>query len=68
MKKDIKNLYLKKILDLSQLQKIIGSFPRKKKVVLCHGFFDIVHKWHIIHLGYEISKADIPPSHGLHFF
>ena len=27
MTKDIKNLYLKKILELSQLQKIIGNFP-----------------------------------------
>ena len=59
MPKDIKNLYLKKILELSQLQKIIGNFPRKKKVVLCHGVFDIVHPGHIRHLDYAKSQADI---------
>ena len=59
MTKDIKNLYLKKILELSQLQKIIGNFPRKKKVVLCHGVFDIVHPGHIRHLDYAKSQADI---------
>ena len=59
MKKNNKDLYLKKILDLSQLQKIIGKFPRKKKVVLCHGVFDIVHPGHIRHLGYAKSQADI---------
>ena len=31
MIKKTKELYLKKILDISQLKKIIGNFPRKKK-------------------------------------
>ena len=59
MIKKTKELYLKKILDISQLKKIIGNFPRKKKVVLCHGVFDIVHPGHIRHLGYAKSQADI---------
>jgi rfaE bifunctional protein kinase chain/domain len=59
MIKSIKDLYMKKILDLPQLQKIIGNFPRKKKVVLCHGVFDIVHPGHIRHLTYAKSQADI---------
>ena len=59
MKKKIKDLYLKKILDLSQLKKVIGNYPRKKKVVLCHGVFDIVHPGHIRHLGYAKSQTDL---------
>ena len=59
MIKSIKDLYMKKILDLPQLKKIIGNIPRKKKVVLCHGVFDIVHPGHIRHLAYAKSQADI---------
>ena len=31
MKKNIKNIYLKKILDASKVLKLIGKPPRKKK-------------------------------------
>ena len=55
----IKNSYQKKILEVSQLKKIVGNFPRKKKVVLCHGVFDIVHPGHIRHLTYAKSQAEI---------
>ena len=58
MKKKLKIL-LKKNFKLCQVKKIIGKFPRKKKVVLCHGVFDIVHPGHIRHLGYAKSQADI---------
>lgn len=47
-----------KILDeLLTLIKPIGS--RGKKVVMCHGVFDIIHPGHIRHLCYAKSKADI---------
>ncbi len=59
MVKNIKNLYQKKILEISQLKKIVGNFPRKRKVVLCHGVFDIVHPGHIRHLAYAKSQAEI---------
>ena len=59
MKKQVKNQYSKKIIDIFKLKKIIGKFPRKKKVVLCHGNFDVVHPGHIRHLTYAKSKADI---------
>lgn len=37
----------------------IGPPPRARKVIMCHGTFDIVHPGHIRHLMYAKSKADI---------
>jgi len=51
--------YKKKILRVDDVKKIIGKLPRKKKVILCHGVFDIVHPGHVRHLAYAKSKADI---------
>ncbi len=48
-----------KILTLPALLEKVGQFPRAKKVILCHGCFDIVHPGHIRHLAYAKSKADI---------
>ena len=59
MKKNIKNIYLKKILDASKVLKLIGKPPRKKKVVMCHGNFDVVHPGHVRHLLYGKSKGEI---------
>jgi rfaE bifunctional protein kinase chain/domain/rfaE bifunctional protein nucleotidyltransferase chain/domain len=59
MVKNIKNIYSKKIITSSKLFKIIGKRPRKKKVVLCHGNFDVVHPGHIRHLLYGKSKGDL---------
>ena len=49
----------KKIIKLKDLVKIIGKRPRKKKVILCHGNFDVVHPGHIRHLAYAKSQADV---------
>lgn len=51
--------YKKKILSVNNLKKKIGHLPRKKKVVVCHGVFDIVHPGHIRHLAHAKSKADV---------
>jgi len=51
--------YNYKIININQLKKKIGSFPRKKKVCMCHGVFDIIHPGHIRHLSYAKSKCDI---------
>jgi cytidyltransferase-like protein len=51
--------YRKKIISINKLKKKIGHLPRKKKVVVCHGVFDIVHPGHIRHLAHAKSKADI---------
>ncbi|MEI9889056.1 MAG: PfkB family carbohydrate kinase [Rhizomicrobium sp.] len=37
----------------------IGKPPRAKKVIMCHGTFDVVHPGHIRHLLYAKSKGDI---------
>ena len=47
MKKEFKNHYSKKIVTLKGLEKILGKRPRKKKVILCHGNFDVVHPGYI---------------------
>ena len=50
--------YYKKIVNLKTLKKILGKRPRKEKVILCHGNFDVVHPGHVRHLTYAKSKAD----------
>ena len=59
MTNNIKNQYSKKIISIKKLKEIIGNYPRKKKVILCHGNFDVVHPGHVRHLTYAKSKADI---------
>lgn len=54
---DIK--YKSKIKTLEEIKKIIGPFPRDKKVIMCHGTFDIVHPGHIRHLMYAKHTAGI---------
>jgi rfaE bifunctional protein kinase chain/domain len=48
-----------KVKTVEELTAIIGARPRAKKVIMCHGTFDIVHPGHIRHLMYAKSKADI---------
>ena len=59
MANKIQNQYSKKIVSFSKLKKIISGYSRKKKVILCHGNFDVVHPGHVRHLTYAKSKADI---------
>ena len=59
MTSNIHTQYSKKIVKVSQLKKIIGQRPRKKKVILCHGNFDVVHPGHVRHLTYAKTKAEI---------
>jgi bifunctional ADP-heptose synthase (sugar kinase/adenylyltransferase) len=51
--------YRHKVKTLEELQQILGSFPRAKKVIMCHGVFDVVHPGHVRHMLYAKSKADI---------
>ena len=48
-----------KVKTLEELAKLIGARPREKKVIMCHGTFDVVHPGHIRHLLYAKSKGDI---------
>lgn len=54
-----KKLYSHKIKTAAQIAELIGSRPRKHKVILCHGTFDVVHPGHVRHLLYAKTKADI---------
>jgi rfaE bifunctional protein kinase chain/domain len=51
----------KKIKTPEELRAVIGPAPRPngKKVIMCHGTFDIVHPGHIRHLIYAKTKADV---------
>ena len=51
--------YRHKIKTVDELIAAIGSRPRDKKVIMCHGVFDVVHPGHLRHLIYAKSKADI---------
>lgn len=51
--------YRRKIKTLEQLRQAIGPRPRDKKVIMCHGTFDLVHPGHVRHMMYAKSKADI---------
>ncbi len=50
--------YRRKILSKEGILEMVGSRPRKKTVIMCHGTFDLVHPGHIRHLMYAKSKAD----------
>lgn len=51
--------YKNKIKSLEELKAILGPRPRDKKVIMCHGTFDVVHPGHVRHLIYAHDKADI---------
>ncbi|MBI2756458.1 MAG: adenylyltransferase/cytidyltransferase family protein [Chloroflexi bacterium] len=54
-----KQPYTNKIKTLPELVEAIGPRPREKKVIMCHGTFDIVHPGHLRHLQYAKEKADL---------
>jgi len=51
--------YRYKLKTTSELIELLGPFPRKNKVILCHGVFDVVHPGHVRHLAYAKTKADV---------
>jgi len=50
--------YKYKIREPRELKKILIS-KKNKKIVLCHGVFDVVHPGHIRHLAHAKTKGDI---------
>src|ERR1700709_200625 len=48
-----------KVKTSKEVAALIGAPPRAKKVIMCHGTFDVVHPGHVRHLLYAKSKADI---------
>lgn len=59
MKTLLEGAFNRKIHTAQELAKVVGGFPRKKRVVMCHGTFDIVHPGHIRHLLYAREKGDV---------
>ncbi|MBS0534419.1 MAG: adenylyltransferase/cytidyltransferase family protein [Proteobacteria bacterium] len=51
--------YRRKVKTIDELCAVLGPRPRKQRVVMCHGVFDLVHPGHIRHLLYAKDKADI---------
>lgn len=51
--------YKHKIKTAEEIAAIIGAPPRRRKVIMCHGVFDVVHPGHLRHLLYAKSKADV---------
>jgi rfaE bifunctional protein kinase chain/domain len=51
--------YKHKIKTPEEIAQLVGEMPRKRKVIMCHGVFDVVHPGHLRHLLYAKSKADI---------
>ena len=52
--------YKAKIKSLEELIAAIGPRPRKRKVIMCHGTFDVVHPGHIRHLMYANDQGRHP--------
>jgi rfaE bifunctional protein nucleotidyltransferase chain/domain len=51
--------YRHKIKTPVEIREVIGPPPRQRRVIMCHGVFDVVHPGHVRHLLYAKSKADI---------
>ena len=51
--------YRHKLKTADELAQLLGDPPRKRKAIMCHGVFDVVHPGHLRHLLYCKSKADI---------
>ena len=59
MADSLSKLYAHKIKTAEELHDILGPMPRKKRAIMCHGVFDVVHPGHLRHLVYAKTKADI---------
>jgi len=55
----LRERYAHKIRLISELANDLGGFPRSRKVVMCHGTFDVVHPGHLRHLLYAKTKGDV---------
>src|SRR5262245_31309610 len=59
MDAESRRLFSHKIKSAEEVRAAIGKRPRAKKVIMCHGTFDVVHPGHVRHLLYAKTKADI---------
>jgi rfaE bifunctional protein kinase chain/domain/rfaE bifunctional protein nucleotidyltransferase chain/domain len=54
-----RNIVGHKVKTPQEIARLIGPPPRQKKVIMCHGTFDIVHPGHVRHLLYAKTKGDV---------
>ena len=59
MDHESQKMYSHKIKTAAEIAVLIGRRPRDKKVIMCHGTFDVVHPGHVRHLLYAKTKAPI---------
>jgi len=59
MKQNFYNKYSFKIKSIRDVKNQIKKLSSSKKIILCHGVFDVVHPGHIRHFSYAKSKADL---------
>ena len=57
--KELSEKYRFKIKSPEDVRSAVGARPRKRKVIMCHGTFDVVHPGHVRHLLYAKSKGDV---------
>jgi rfaE bifunctional protein kinase chain/domain/rfaE bifunctional protein nucleotidyltransferase chain/domain len=53
----LKNFTSKKIISCNLVSKFLKKIKKNKKIILCHGVFDLVHPGHIRHLTYAKNKG-----------
>lgn len=51
--------YKHKIISSEKALDIYPLNTRKKKIIMCHGVFDVVHPGHVRHLAFAKTKADV---------
>ena len=56
---DLRERYGHKIMTSEQVRVAIGSRPRARAAIMCHGVFDVVHPGHLRHMLFAKSKADV---------
>ncbi len=59
MTDELNERYGHKVKTVDELSRELGTFPRSKTAIMCHGVFDVVHPGHLRHLVFAKSKADI---------
>lgn len=59
MSKELFETYRHKVKTPEELKTVLDGRPTGKKVVMCHGCFDVIHPGHLRHLIYAKQKADI---------
>ncbi len=59
MLEEAKEFYSKKIRTIDELQVLLTHKQRNKRIVMCHGVFDIVHPGHVRHMIFAKSKGDL---------